>query len=139
MAIVKLKKGEGRTVSAGGLWIFDNEIDTISGDYVNGEVVKVIAWNDYPLGQGMLSLNSKIRIRLLTRDADAVIDDAFWYHRLSQAWEYRKKTVDTSSCRLVFGEADFMPGIVIDKFEDVLVIESLFYGIDRLKGDCWIS
>ena len=134
MAIVKLKKGEGRTVSAGGLWIFDNEIDTISGDYANGEVVKVIAWNDYPLGQGMLSLNSKIRIRLLTRDADAVIDDAFWYRRLSQAWEYRKKTVDTSSCRLVFGEADFMPGIVIDKFEDVLVIESLFYGIDRLKG-----
>ena len=94
----------------------------------------------YPLGQGMLSLNSKIRIRLLTRDADAVIDDAFWYHRLSQAWEYRKKTVDTSSCRLVFGEADFMPGIVIDKFEDVLVIEFfiLRYRIVS-KGDCWIS
>lgn len=133
MAIVKLKKGEGRTVSAGGLWIFDNEIDTISGEYENGDVVQVIAWNDYPLGQGMISLNSKIRIRLLTRNANTKIDAQFFWQRLKNAWEYRKKTVDTSSCRIVFGEADFLPGIVIDKFEDVLVIESLFYGLDLLK------
>lgn len=71
---------------------------------------------------------------MLTRHVDTEINEDFFRMRLQAAWDYRKKTVDTSSCRIVFGEADFLPGIVIDKFEDVLVVESLALGIDRVKN-----
>lgn len=130
---VTLKKGEGRTINAGDMWIFDNEIDSISDSYENGGLVTVKAFNGYPLGIGFINDNSKIRIRLLTRNADAVIDKNFFLRRVENAWEYRKKTVDTGSCRIIFGEADFFPGLVIDKFSDVLVVESLALGIDRFK------
>ncbi len=132
--IVTLKKGEGRTINAGGMWIFDNEIDKIDESFQNGGLVLVKAFNGYPLGIGFINTFSKIRIRLLTRSTDTVIDKAFFEKRLINAWEYRKKTVDTSSCRIVFGEADFLPGLVIDKFSDVLVVESLALGIDKYKS-----
>ena len=132
--IVTLKKGEGRTINAGGMWIFDNEIDKIDESFENGGLVLVNAFNGYPLGIGFINTFSKIRIRLLTRSTDTVIDKAFFEKRLINAWEYRKKTVDTSSCRIVFGEADFLPGLVIDKFSDVLVVESLALGIDKYKS-----
>lgn len=132
-ATVTLKKGEGRTIKAGGMWIFDNEIDTILGHFDNGDIVRVHDFDGYPMGKGFINSNSKIRIRMMTRSNDAVIDADFLRTRLQNAWEYRKKTVDTSSCRIVFGEADFLPGIVIDKFSDVLVVESLALGIDRMK------
>ncbi len=131
--IVTLKKGEGRTIKSGGLWIYDNEIAAITGHFKNGDMVIVHDFDGYPMGQGFINQNSKIRIRMMTRKDDTVIDDAFLKMRLKNAWEYRKNTVDTSSCRVVFGEADFLPGIVIDKYEDVLVVESLALGIDRLK------
>ena len=134
--IVKLKKGEGRFLSAGGAWVFDNEIDKIEGSYDNGDIVKVVAHNDYELGVGYINDNSKIRIRILSRDASKVIDRAFFRERLEAAWDYRKTVLapqDLSSCRVVFGEADFLPGITIDKYEDVLVVESLALGIDRYK------
>ena len=131
--IVTLKKGEGRTIKSGGLWIYDNEIASITGHFKNGDMVIVHDFDGYPMGQGFINQNSKIRIRMMTRKDDTVIDDAFLKMRLKNAWEYRKNTVDTSSCRVVFGEADFLPGIVIDKYEDVLVVESLALGIDRLK------
>lgn len=131
--IVTLKKGEGRTIKSGGLWIYDNEIAAITGHFKNGDMVIVHDFDGYPMGQGFINQNSKIRIRMMTRKDDTVIDDTFLKMRLKNAWEYRKNTVDTSSCRVVFGEADFLPGIVIDKYEDVLVVESLALGIDRLK------
>ena len=132
-AIVTLKKGEGRSLKAGGPWIYDNEIDTILGSFENGDIVQVHDFDGYPMGKGFINQNSKIRIRMMTRDENQEIDEAFLKMRLKNAWEYRKKTVDTSSCRVVFGEADFLPGIVIDKFSDVLVVESLALGIDRMK------
>ena len=132
-AIVALKKGEGRTLRAGGLWVYDNEIDSITGTVENGELVLVKDCNGYPMGIGFINRNSKITIRLLTRNKDAVIDKEFFRKRVKEAWEYRKKTVDTGSCRVVFGEADYVPGMVIDKFEDVLVVQSLALGIDRYK------
>lgn len=132
-AIVALKKGEGRTLRAGGLWVYDNEIDSITGTVENGELVLVEDCNGYPMGIGFINRNSKITIRLLTRNKDAVIDKEFFRKRVKDAWEYRKKTVDTSSCRVIFGEADYVPGMVIDKFEDVLVVQSLALGIDRYK------
>lgn len=132
-AIVALKKGEGRTLRAGGLWVYDNEIDSITGTVENGELVMVKDCNGYPMGIGFINRNSKITIRLLTRNKDAVIDREFFRKRVKDAWEYRKKTVDTGSCRVIFGEADYVPGMVIDKFEDVLVVQSLALGIDRYK------
>ena len=133
MADVTLKKGEGRLLKAGGMWIYDNEIAAVQGTYENGEIVRVKDFDGYPMGKGYINDHSRIRIRMLTRKKDTVIDEAFLEMRLRDAWEYRKSTVDTSSCRLVFGEADFLPGIVIDKFSDVLVVESLALGIDRMK------
>lgn len=132
-AIVALKKGEGRTLRAGGLWVYDNEIESITGTVENGELVLVKDCNGYPMGIGFINRNSKITIRLLTRNKDAIIDREFFRKRVRDAWEYRKKTVDTSSCRVIFGEADYVPGMVIDKFEDVLVVQSLALGIDRYK------
>ena len=132
-AVVTLKKGEGRTVKAGGMWIYDNEIDSVMGSFSDGDIVLVHDFDGYPMGKGYINRASKIRVRLLTRDESVEIDEAFFEKRLQNAWEYRKKTVDTSSCRVVFGEADFLPGIVIDKFSDVLVVQSLALGIDRYK------
>ncbi len=132
-AIVILKKGEGRTVKAGGMWIYDNEIDTITGSCADGDIVIVKDFDGYPLGKGFLNRHSKIRIRLMTRRADQEIDREFLTERVRAAWEYRKKTVETDSCRLIFGEADFLPGLIVDKFSDVLVAESLALGIDRFK------
>lgn len=131
--IVTLKKNEGRTVKRGGLWIYDNEISTITGRFHNGDIVSVVDDRGHFIGQGYINQNSKIRIRLLSRHENDVLDDAFFTHLLQRAWDYRKKVVDTNSCRVVFGEADGLPGLVIDKFEDVLVIQSLTLGMDRLK------
>ena len=132
-AIVTLKKGEGRTIKAGGAWIFDNEIDTITGGCKNGEVVTVHDFDGYPMGKGFINQNSKIRIRMMTRKPDQEIDEAFLKMRVKNAWEYRKTTVDTCSCRIIFGDADFLPGLVIDKYEDVLVVECLALGMEQFK------
>lgn len=134
-AIVVLKKGEGRTLRAGGLWVYDNEIESITGTAEDGDLVLVKDCNGYPHGIGFINRNSKITIRVLTRDKDRVIDRDFFRKRLQDAWDYRKKTVDTSCCRLIFGEADYVPGMVIDKFSDVLVVQSLALGIDRYKTE----
>ena len=133
MAIVTLKRGEGRALKAGGCWIYDNEIASVAGKFENGEIVIVHDFDGFSMGKGFINTNSKICIRMLTRNKDQEIDEAFLYKRVKEAWEYRKKTVDTGSCRVIFGEADFLPGLVVDKFEDVLVVQSLALGIDRLK------
>lgn len=132
-AVITLKKGEGRTIKSGGMWIFDNEIDTICGAFENGDIVIIKDFDGYPLGRGFINLHSKIRVRLMTRHIEQEIDHDFIMGRVCDAWEYRKKVVDISSCRVIFGEADFLPGLVIDKFSDVLVVESLALGIDRFK------
>ena len=132
-AVVTLKKGEGRILKSGGMWVFDNEIAKMEGNFENGDMITVHDFDGYPMGQGFINLNSKIRVRLMTRDVSREIDRDFLYERVKNAWDYRKKVVDTGSCRLIFGEADFLPGLVVDKFSDVLVVESLALGIDRLK------
>ncbi|MFQ7312141.1 MAG: class I SAM-dependent rRNA methyltransferase [Sellimonas sp.] len=132
-AVVILKKGEGRMLKAGGAWIFDNEIAHVLGTYEDGDIVIVKDFDGFAMGRGFINRNSKIRVRMLTRNADQEIDEAFFRRRLADAWEYRKKTVDTGSCRIVFGEADFLPGMVIDKFSDVLVFQALALGMDRYK------
>ena len=131
--IVTLKKGEGRTIKSGGLWIFDNEINTITGSFKNGEIVNVQDFDGYPMGRGYINQNSKIRIRLMTRHIDQPIDEEFLRMRVQNAWDYRKTTVDTSSCRIIFGDADFLPGLVVDKYEDVLVVQCLALGMEAFK------
>lgn len=139
-AVVTLKKGEGRTLKAGGMWVFDNEIESIMGSFENGGIVTVHDFDGYPMGKGFINTNSKIRVRILTRNAKQEINREFLTGRVKDAWEYRKKTIYTDlengcpeSCRVIFGEADFLPGLVIDKFSDVLVVESLALGIDKFK------
>ena len=129
---VTLKKGGGRELKAGGMWIYDNEIDTFSDGVTDGGLVELHDFDGYFMGIGFVNRKSKITVRMLSRH-EKNIDEKFIEQRVRDAVDYRIKTVDTSSCRLVFGEADFLPGIVIDKFSDVLVVESLALGIDRLK------
>ena len=133
LAVVTLKKGEGRLLKSGGMWIFDNEVASIMGSFVNGDIVLVHDFDGYPLGRGFINTNSRIVVRLLSRDENTVIDEEFFEKRVRDAWEYRKKVTDTSSCRVIFGEADFLPGFIVDKFSDVLVVQSLALGIDRYK------
>ncbi len=132
-AIVTLKKGEGRMLKSGGLWIFDNEIASILGSFEDGDIVAVHDFDGYGLGKGFINRNSKIRVRMMTRNRHQEIDEAFLKMRVQEAWDYRKKVSNTGSCRVIFGEADFLPGLVVDKFSDVLVVQSLALGIDRLK------
>ena len=133
LAVVTLKKGEGRFLKSGGMWVFDNEIASVMGSFVNGDIVLVHDFDGYPLGRGFINRNSKITVRLLTRNENQKVDEDFFEKRVRDAWEYRKKVTDTSSCRVIFGEADFFPGLVVDKFEDILVVQSLALGIDRWK------
>ena len=133
--IVTLKKGEGRTIKAGGAWIFDNEIAEINGRFTNGDVVTVQDFDGYPMGKGFINQNTKVRIRMMTRKADVEIDHGFLEMRVRNAWEYRKTVGDISSCRVIFGEADFLPGLVIDKYEDVLVVECLALGMEQFKRE----
>lgn len=134
-AKVKLIKGRGRSLKLGGAWVYDNEIDRIEGTYENGDIVEIHDFDDYFMGYGFINDHSKIRVRLLSRWKEDIPGPELLEKRVRAAWEYRKSVIDTSSCRLIFGEADFLSGIVIDKFSDVLVVESLALGIDRMKEE----
>ncbi|MBR2787767.1 MAG: class I SAM-dependent rRNA methyltransferase [Erysipelotrichaceae bacterium] len=130
---ITLKRNEGRTVSSGGLWIFDNEIDHVEGRYENGEIVEVVSFKGDFLGYGYINDNSKIRIRLLSRDRNEIIDKEFFKRRILDAWNYRKSVVETNCCRVVFSDSDRLPGLIIDKFNDVLVFEIDTLGMDIRK------
>lgn len=130
---IRLRKGEGRTLKAGGAWVYDNEIEWMSDGIIDGHLVEVLDFDDYFMGIGFINRKSKITVRMLARHTD-VVDEAFIEERVRAAVEYRFDTVDTFACRLIFGEADFLPGLVIDKYSDVLVVESLALGIDRFKS-----
>lgn len=132
-AVVNLKKGGGRVLKSGGMWVYDNEIEGIHGDFGNGELVEVHDFDGYFMGYGFINTNSRITVRMMARHKENVIDEAFLLRRVRAAIEYRSKIIDMSSCRLIFGEADFLPGIVVDKFADVLVVQSLALGIERMK------
>ena len=159
MAKVILRKGQGREFKAGGAWIYDNEIDRVEGGFENGDIVELLDFDDYFLGYGFINEHSKIRVRIMSRKKDNPVDLMLLEKRVRDAWNHRKNimrgyaeaylisggnlslasdeeradALKRLSCRLIFGEADFIPGITIDKFSDVLVIESLALGTDRMK------
>lgn len=130
---ITVKKGAARSFKSGGAWIYDNEVERIKGEFTNGDLVTVLDFDGYPLGNGFLNIHSKLRVRMMTRRAEQQIDEAFLRQRLLDAVRLRKQVIDTSACRLIFGEADFLPGLTVDKFGDVLVLESLALGMDRMK------
>lgn len=133
MAKFFLRKKIGDRVINGHPWIFANELGDSEGDFAPGDIVEVFSSNGSFVGKGYVNPASQIRIRLLTRDRDEVVDEAFFLRRLREAWEYRKAIGYVENCRLIFGEADSMPALVIDKFGDYFVLQTLALGIDRWK------
>ncbi len=118
-------------------WVYGEEILSAEGTAENGGLVDIVGKRGQYLGTGLLSETSKIRIRLLSRNANDRFDAAFWRRKLQWAWEYRKAVMapaDLDACRVIFGEADAFPGLTVDKFHDLLSVQVLSYGLERLKG-----
>ena len=128
------KKGS-KSVQGGHPWIYDEEVMTPHDHLSNGSIVDAITENGRYLGTGLLSLQSKIRIRLLSRNANDRFDDMFWKRRITYAWNYRKTVMrdDMSCCRLIFGEADGFPGLTVDRFSDLIAVQCLSYGMEIRK------
>ena len=136
MKSIVLNKNIGRRVEAGHPWVFANEVNTgkaLDAAVKAGEVVEVYTFDKKFIGKGYANPQSQIYVRLLTRDKNTVIDDVFFYNKILQAWVYRKKLGYTENCRLIFGEADDLPQLIIDKFNDYFVLQTLAYGIDVWK------
>jgi len=133
MTKVYLNKKISRRIESGHPWIFANEVNTVEGDSAGGETVEVYSHDKKFVGKGYINPQSQILVRLLTRDKSEVIDEAFFYDRLKEAWEYRRKLGYTENCRLVFGEGDYLPALIIDKFNDYFVLQTLALGMDRWK------
>jgi 23S rRNA (cytosine1962-C5)-methyltransferase len=133
MAKVFLHKKISRRVENGHPWIFGNEVGSIEGDTAGGSIVEVLTHDKKFVGRGYINQQSQIAVRLLTRDRSEQIDDAFFYKRIEEAWRYRRQLGYVDNCRLIFGEADFLPGLIIDKFSDVFVLQTLALGMDRWK------
>ena len=117
-------------------WVYDAEILNIEGETANGGLVDVISKKGRYLGTGFLSQQSKIRVRLISRNANDRFDEAFWRRKLQWAWDYRKSVMDPAdlgACRVIFGEADAFPGLTVDKFHDLLSVQVLSVGMERLQ------
>lgn len=132
MATVTLRKTRETRVRGGHPWIYASEIENVEGAFENGDIVDVKDFRGKFIGRGFYNPQSQISLRILTRN-DEPCDRAFFAKRVSDAWEYRKLLCDPNSCRLIYSESDFLPGLVVDKFGDVLVLQSLSLGIDRVK------
>mgnify|MGYP002619301510 FL=1 len=133
MTKVYLRKKISNRVLNGHPWIFGNEINNIEGAINPGDIAEVYTHDKKFLGKGYLNPQSQIQVRLLTRDKNETIDEAFFHRRLLQAWNYRQQLGYIENCRLVFGEADYLPQLIIDKFNDYFVIQTLALGIDVWK------
>jgi len=134
MAKFFLRKKIGDRVINGHPWIFGNELGDTEGAAEPGDIVEVYSYNGSFVGKGYINPASQIRIRLLTRNKNEVIDDRFFFNRIKEAWEYRKQIGYVENCRLIFGEADLLPALIIDKFNDYFVIQTLALGIEKWKG-----
>ena len=130
------KHAEGLLVG-GHPWVYENDIlETPGTEPENGTLVDVVSPKGAYLGTGFLSLQSKIRVRLISRNANDTFDTAFWRRRVEYAWAYRKTVLepaDLSACRFIFGEADQFPGLTVDRFNNVLVTQTLSVGMEKLK------
>jgi 23S rRNA (cytosine1962-C5)-methyltransferase len=133
MSTIYLKRKITPRVVNGHPWIFNNEVEKVEGEPGAGETVDVYTHDKKFVGKGYFNSKSQIIVRLLTRDKKDEINEKFFHDRIAQCWEYRKKLGYTENCRLVFGEADGLPQLIIDKFNDYFVIQTLALGIDTWK------
>lgn len=134
MIRAKLRRKIAPRVQLGHPWVFANEIDSIDESAQDGDIVTLFSHDDRFVGQGYYNSRSQIRIRLLSRDPKAVIDEQYFLEQIRSCWNYRQKLGYTENCRLVFGEADGLPQLIIDKFNDYFVIQTLALGMDRWKS-----
>jgi 23S rRNA (cytosine1962-C5)-methyltransferase len=132
LKVVLNKKISTRVVN-GHPWIFGNEVNMIDEAAKAGDIVDVFTHDDKFVGRGYINPQSQIVVRLLTRDKNEIVNDDFFYNRLLKAWNYRQQLGYVENCRLIFGEADYMPQLIIDKFNDYFVIQTLALGIDKWK------
>jgi len=133
MIKVGLRKKISQRINNGHPWIFNNEVEKIDGEVKGGEIAEVFTHDKKFVGKGYINPKSQILVRLLTRDKNAEVNEQFFHDRIAQCWEYRKKIGYTENCRLVFGEADLLPQLIIDKFNDYFVIQTLALGMDVWK------
>src|SRR5919206_220875 len=133
MSKVQLKRKIANRIANGHLWIFANEVEKVEGNPEPGSIVDVYFADGKFVGKGYFNPQSQIMVRLLTRDKKADINDAFFLHKIEQCWSYRQQLGYVENCRLVFGEADELPQLIIDKFNDYFVIQTLALGIDKWK------
>lgn len=132
---VTVSKKCERFIKGGHIWVYGDELLAVDGGYENGDIVDVLTGKGRYLGSGYINDNSKIRVRIISKNANDRFDEDFYRRRIDYAVDYRLTVMggDFSSCRLIFGEADGFPGLTVDKFENVLVVQVLSLGIDRIK------
>ena len=135
MINVFLKNKINRRVENGHPWIFNNEVNLVDGDVEGGDIVQVLTYDKKFIGKGYINPKSQILIRLLTRGSAEIINEAFFLNKITRARDYKTRLGYTENCRLVFGEADYLPGLIIDKFNDYFVIQTLALGIDKWKPE----
>ena len=133
MTKVILKKTVSHRVLNGHPWLFANEVTAVEGDAKPGDIAEVLTFDRKFVGKGYFNPKSQILVRFLTRNKQDEVNEEFFFNRIQDAWNYRKKLGYTENCRLVFGEADLLPQLIIDKFNDYFVIQSLALGIDVWK------
>ena len=132
MAIITLRKTRETRVRSGHPWIYASEIEKVEGEFENGDIAEVRDFRGKFIGRGFYNPASQISLRILTRN-DEPCDRAFFKRRIEDAWAYRQRLCDPMSCRLIYSESDFLPGLIVDKYGDILVLQSLSLGIDRVK------
>lgn len=134
-ALVKITSKGERWLDGGHPWVYEAEVTGIDGEYENGDIVDVVSEKGKYMGSGFISIKSKIRVRIISGNANDKFDRAFWERRIKYAWEYRKTVMgdDTECCRIIFGEADQFPGLTVDRFNDILVTQTLSVGIEKIK------
>ena len=133
--LVLTKKGE-KAARSGHPWVYGEEVARVDGMYKTGDIVDVYSDKDRYLGTGFANDISKIRVRILSDNANDRFDDAFWQRRVKYALDYRRTVMgpkDFACCRLIFGDADQLPGLTVDRYNDVLVAQTLCYGMDQVK------
>lgn len=131
--VILNKKISPRVVINGHPWIYANEVNLVEGEVVPGDIVEVHTHDKKFVGKGYINPASQILVRLLTRDKNETINEDFFYNRLLKAWKYRQQIGYSENCRLIYGEADYLPQLIIDKFNDYFVIQTLALGIDKWK------
>lgn len=130
---VVLKRKIAPRIANGHPWVFGNEVDKVDEAIAPGDTVEVLTHDQKFIGKGYFNPKSQIVVRLLTREKQEEINEEFFHRRLTECWNYRQKLGYTENCRLVFGEADYLPQLIIDKFNDYFVIQTLTLGMDKWK------